>query len=167
MVDRGLSIAGLGLAVIFGLAPFFIHEMSPFVYLSGIAIGIFLLGLSLGHVLIRKKEAIPSPVSRACLRIRSYGDTRLTEGICLENIYRWYTLKTQMSPVGVQGAPVLTIQTLFVGFANDVLVSNLRVSSPDMPLPQHEVKEFNPRFAIIVFMGDFQAGTIEVSVVPS
>ena len=35
-----------------------------------------------------------------------------------------------------------------------------------MKLPGYEVKEFNQRYAIIVFFGDIEEGTLEVEVTP-
>jgi len=53
---------------------------------------------------------------------------------------------------------------LFVSFENDVVVSTIKVRSPDMQLPVYEIKEFNQRYAIIVFSDNVQAGTLEVIV---
>jgi len=58
------------------------------------------------------------------------------------------------------------LATLFVTFENDVVISTLNVRSPDMQLPPYEVKEFNQRFAVIVFSDNVPAGTLEVVVTP-
>jgi hypothetical protein len=58
------------------------------------------------------------------------------------------------------------IVNLFVSFDPYVNVGTLQVSSPDMALPQFEVKEFNNRFAVIAFSGHIPAGTLNLTVHP-
>jgi hypothetical protein len=49
---------------------------------------------------------------------------------------------------------------LFVTFDNPVRVGTLEVSA-DFKLPAYEVKEFNNRFAIIVFGDDLPTGDVK------
>ena len=53
---------------------------------------------------------------------------------------------------------------LFINFDRPVNVGTLSVNSPDMALPMHEVKEFNNRFAIIVFNAALPSGTLNISI---
>jgi hypothetical protein len=55
---------------------------------------------------------------------------------------------------------------LFVTFAPEVRIASLKVRSPDIRLPRHEVKEFNQQFAIIVFFEKLGEGTLEAIVEP-
>jgi hypothetical protein len=61
---------------------------------------------------------------------------------------------------------IASLATLFVSFENDVAINTLVVRSPDMRLPIYEVKEFNQRYAIIVFSDEVPAGTLEVEATP-
>jgi hypothetical protein len=56
--------------------------------------------------------------------------------------------------------------TLFVSFEPEVKISTLKVRALEGVLLEHEVKEFNQRFAITAFMGSTRVGTIEVIVEP-
>jgi len=56
--------------------------------------------------------------------------------------------------------------TLFISFETDTIVSTFKVRSPDIQLPTYEVKEFNQRFAIVVFSNNVPAGTLEIIVSP-
>ena len=54
--------------------------------------------------------------------------------------------------------------TLFLTFDSLVRVGTIEVSSPDIRLPQHEVKDFNSRSAIVFFNADITEGTLVVRV---
>ena len=56
------------------------------------------------------------------------------------------------------------LATLFVSFEDVVVIHTLTDRSPDMQLPIYEVKEFNQRYAIIQFMDNVPAGTLEIEV---
>lgn len=110
----------------------------------------------------------PKFVDRALLRLHVYSDHRLPDALTAENIFRWYHLRqgiVTVTPNGKKQA-AFPMTTLFVTFEPEVRVSTLKVQSPDIALPAHEVKEFNQRFAIITFMGELTAGTLVVSVQP-
>jgi hypothetical protein len=55
------------------------------------------------------------------------------------------------------------VPLLFVTFDNPVRVGTLEVSA-DFKLPTYEVKEFNNRFAIIVFGDELPTGTLNIAV---
>lgn len=107
-------------------------------------------------------------VDRARLRLHVYADNRVPEALTMENIFRWYYLRQRLVTVTPEGKEIAAfpMTTLFVTFEPEVQISTLKVRSPDIKLPAHEVKEFNQRFAIIAFMGEMTAGTLEVSVEP-
>lgn len=107
-------------------------------------------------------------VDKARLRLHVYADNRVPEALAAENIFRWYYLRhviVTMSPAG-EKTSAFPLTTLFVTFEPEVRISTLKVQSPDIALPAHEVKEFNQRYAIIAFMGGLTAGTLEVSIDP-
>lgn len=83
--------------------------------------------------------------------------------LAADNIFRWFFFQAAFNSHGPQGAQRLaTIATLFVTFENDLVIHTLTVRSPDMQLPVYEVKEFNQRYAIIVFSDNVPAGTLEI-----
>jgi hypothetical protein len=173
MLDRGIGVAGLALALIFGALPYFAPKLPHWISTAGLVAGILVLGLSVGLVAADRRNAgsIRQPVDKAFLRLHIYGDNRTPERISADNIFRWYYLKTivMREPKGAQQiAPQseTIAATLFVTFEPEVKISTIQVQSPDAKLPFYEVKEFNQRYAIIVFTGDIGTGTLEISVNP-
>ncbi|AGK58568.1 hypothetical protein HYPDE_34483 [Hyphomicrobium denitrificans 1NES1] len=102
------------------------------------------------------------------LRIQTYSDARLPTRRQQENIWRWYTLSNRIRGRDANGTETdIAIQFfVFLVFETPVAVGQVLVSSPDMQLPSHEVKDSGPRHAIIVFNGGVSAGEIEVRVAP-
>lgn len=105
-------------------------------------------------------------VGTALLRLHTYGNSRTPECTYNEHIFRWYFLTQMAVTVTPEGdiQQFVTSITLFVAFEPDVRITTLRVTSPDIQLPPHEIKEFNQRFAIIVFTGDIPEGTLVVTI---
>lgn len=170
MLDRAIGIAGLSLAFLFGVLQFYLPQLPFWASAGGIGVGVFLLGVSLGHLWVNRESQSQKPkvADHALLRLHLYADHRVPDALTAENIFRWYHLRqgiVTVMPDGVEKA-AFPITTLFVTFEPEVRVSTLKVRSPDIVLPAHEVKAFNQRFAIIVFMGELTAGTLEVSVQP-
>jgi hypothetical protein len=117
-----------------------------------------------------KGEATAHPVSgqlvdRAELRLHFYGDERNPSLVSETNMWRWYYLRMIMriteQPSGKEQAFVMP--NLFVTFNNPVKVRTLEVSA-DFKLPKYEVKEFNNRFAIVVFDTELPVGTLTLTV---
>lgn len=168
MFDRAIGIAGLSLAFIFGILQYYLPQLPMWASAAGVGVGIFLLGLSLGHLLMSRTDQPKKVVERALLRLHVYADHRVADALFSENIFRWYQLRQAIvatSPDGTKKT-VFPSTTLFVTFEPKVRISTLKVKSPDITLPPHEVKEFNQRFAIVVFMDELPTGTLEVSVQP-
>jgi len=169
MVDRAIGIVGIAISIIVGLLSFLIRAMPSWMALAGIAIGVLLLGISIGLVIGHRRTSrkLSPIVDNALLRLHIYPDHRTPDKIAAQNIFRWYFLKTIISmhaPDGAQFEPVTV--TLFVAFDPEVRITTLRINSPDIQLPPHEVKEFNQRFAIVTFSGKIAEGTLEMSVSP-
>ena len=170
MLDRAIGIAGLSLAFLFGVLQYYLPQLPFWASAGGLGVGVFLLGVSLGHIWVSRgvQRGKPKVVDRALLRLHVYADHRVPDALTAENIFRWYHLRqgiVTITPDGKETA-AFPMTTLFVTFEPEVRVSTLKVQSPDIALPAHEVKEFNQRFAIIAFMGELTAGTLEVSVQP-
>lgn len=167
MIDRALGIIGLALTLLSGVLQHYFPNLPTWVLPLGYGAGVLLLGISLGLLaaggLKRKRQVRP----RASLQLHIFGDHRASNRLAQENIFRWYYLQLVVNGIAPQGQQrVATGATLFVTFEDDVAIHTLNVRSPDMQLPVYEVKEFNQRYAIIVFSNNVPAGTLEVEVSP-
>jgi hypothetical protein len=165
MIDRAIGIVGIALAIVTAALQYYFPKLPSWVPPTGFAIGIFLLGLSVGLLAaggLRRKRAV---VKVASLRLHVYGDHRTPERLASENIFRWFYLQTAINGVGPSGVTRIgALATLFVSFENDVVISTLNVRSPDIRLPLYEVKEFKQRYAIVAFSDNVPAGTLELVV---
>jgi hypothetical protein len=169
MTDRALGIAGIALGLIFAFLQYFFPSLPSWLLISGVGIGVLLLGVALGIVVADRRQArLKAPVDRVVLRLRVYPDTRLPDRVHAENIFRWYYFPGMFEVKDQGGGTVasLAIVTLFVSFEPEVKISTLKIRALEGELPTHEVKDFNQRFAIIAFMGKAPVGTIEVAVEP-
>lgn len=168
MLDRAIGIAGLSLAFIFGILQYYLPQLPMWASAAGIGVGIFLLGVSLGHLWIGRASQPKKIAERALLRLHVYADHRVADALASENIFRWYQLRQAIVVTSPDGTEKTAFPStiLFVTFEPEVRITTLKVQSPDITLPPHEVKEFNQRFAIVVFMGELSTGTVEVSVQP-
>lgn len=170
MIDRAIGVAGIALSLIFGILQYYLPQLPAWLSASGIGLGVFLLGLSVGLVAsgARKKPLMPATADRAKLRLHVYADHRVPDKLHAENIFRWYYLRQAVVPINAAGEKASTHlwTTFFVSFEPEVRISSLKVRSPDVALPPHEVKEFNQRYAIIVFNGQVGEGTLEFEVQP-
>ena len=101
-------------------------------------------------------------VQNASLTLRFFGDMRAPERLAYDNVFRWYYLRNMIVVVekitGKQESHL--IGNLFLTFENPVIIGTLTVTSPDMKLPTYEVKDFNPRSAVVAFTGEIPAGTL-------
>jgi hypothetical protein len=125
-----------------------------------------LVALASSLVIIPKLSAfLRGTNNSAHLRLHIHADERHPTRLLAENIFRFYQLRNVLlAPLPGAGMAQGTCDIFFVAFQNDVRITTLEVSSPDMVLPAHEVKEYNPRFAIVSFMGELPGGTLELRV---
>lgn len=167
MIDRAIGIGGIALGLITATLQYAFPQLPSWVPPIGFGVGIFLLGLSIGLVLAGGLRAKHPIAGTASLRLHIFGDHRTPERLGLENIFRWFYLQTAIEGVGPTGVTRIgTLSTLFISFEKDVIISTIKVRSPDMQLPVYEVKEFNLRYAIVVFSDNVPMGTLEVIVSP-
>ncbi|GMO34872.1 MULTISPECIES: hypothetical protein [Bradyrhizobium] len=119
----------------------------------------------------QKLEATAAPkavgfVERASLSLHLYPDTRQPDRLdTAENVWRWYYLADVLASVDADGKESRRIMSskLFVTFEQPVNVGTLSVKA-DKPLTAYEVKEFNNRFAIVVFAGPIPECNVELRV---
>jgi hypothetical protein len=165
MIDRVIGIVGIALAIATAFLPDYLSHLPKWVAPAGFGIAILLIGLSAGLLAaggLRRKRTVAKSAS---LRLHVFGDHRTPQRIAYQNIFRWFYLQTEISAVGPAGRQKMgLLATLFATFEDDVVIHTLTVRSPDMQLPIYEVKEFNQRYAIIQFMDNVPAGTLEIEV---
>lgn len=168
MIDRGIGIAGIALSIIIGALQFFQPEIPGWVTITGIGVGILMLGMSIGIVWAgQRNQRKLQIVDNALLRLHIYQDYRTPDRLEAKNIFRWYYLSHILMGKNEKGKnEEIVLPTLFVTFEPEVKITSLKVRSPDMKLPLHEVKEFNQKFAIITFSGRLKEGTLEIVVEP-
>lgn len=165
MIDRAIGLIGIALALLTWAVGHYFPTAPVWVALIGYGLGVFMLGVSLGLISaggLRRKRQIKD---KASLKLHVYGDHRTPDRLSYDNIFRWYYLQTGIDGIGPDGQGrqrIASFSTLFVTFEDDVKIHTLKVSSPDMQLPVYEVKEFNQRYAIIVFADAVPTGTLEI-----
>ena len=167
MGERIIGIVGIALAIIFGVLPFSGLAIPIWLIFIGIGIGILLLGVALGAHWFRSINATNNTIiaDKALLRLHIYDDYRIPDCIEMENVFRWYYLSYYLRTRDETGnVNEFQSPTLFLSFSPDVKVTTLKVRSPDVRLPMYEVKEFNQKFAVIIFREKIQSGTLEISV---
>jgi hypothetical protein len=98
MLDRGIGLLGIALAIIFGvwsLAPAGWPKMPPWASFTGIGLGILLVGIAVGLIAggFRQPHA-PEFADSASLRLHVYPDERTPTRLAISNVWRWYYLRT-------------------------------------------------------------------------
>ena len=98
------------------------------------------------------------------LHLNVYGDERVPRMVSQDNIFRWYHLKNSVNVMQPSGQTFIAeVTVLFITFEKDIRISTLIVSSSDAMLPTYEIKEYNQRYAIIVFSGPLPKCNLEIS----
>jgi hypothetical protein len=99
------------------------------------------------------------------LQLVIHGDEREPTLVFYMNISSWYFLRQVLEGIdketGKKAAEHVTI-SLFVLFNQPTKAGTLEIKA-DTALPPHEVKEFNDRFAIIIFSDQIPACTLEIT----
>jgi hypothetical protein len=123
-----------------------------------------LVALASALVIIPKLSAILRGANNtASMRLHIHADERAPTKLQFDNIFRYYQLRNiLLAPLPGGGMASGASTIIFMAFENDVKITTLEVSSPDMVLPAHEVKEYNQRYAIICFSEALPGGTLEV-----
>jgi hypothetical protein len=165
--DRALALIALAVTIVCGLSPYLWPSVPAWVAQAGLAIGLFVIGLAVGLIIGDRRNPRAELVDRAELVLHSYGDDRTPTRVSDNNIWRWYILR--VAAVFIEAETGRTERrslptSLYVTFDQPVRVGTLTISADDFKLPLHEVKEFNNRFAIIVFDGELPTGTLRIRV---
>lgn len=161
VVANGITYA-MSLAISLGL-PYWatIKEQWSWPLAASLAIVLFAATLTIVRALSGRAKYSDT----ARLSLQTYGDARAPRMTRQENVYRWYQLKNVVNATDTATGQVhqsTVATTLFLAFDTPVLVHTLEVQSPNIQLPVHEVKDFNSRFAIVVFAGEVPMGSLEI-----
>ena len=167
MLDRGIGIAGLGFTILFGALQFLSPAIPKWLLILGAAVCIFMVGTSVGLIWSQKRNAAAKISNTTHLKLHIYENDQFPDRIDDANIFRWYFLRNIFSALANGSEKIeYELPTLFITFEPDVKITTIKVRSPDMQLPRFEVKEFNQKFAIIVFSEKLPSGTLEIDVEP-
>lgn len=136
MLDRGIGLLGIALAIIFGvwsLAPEGWPKMPPWAAYIGVSIGIVLIGLAAGLMIGNSRQSVGGQlVDSATLRLHIYSDNRTPQRLSYENIWRWYYMRQVLVGIDKDTGKQVSqdiICTLFGTFDNPVKVGTLTISS--------------------------------------
>lgn len=136
---------------------------------SGIAwFVVIMVGLG-AFLFVRGTPKAPRQVSddladSAELRLHLYGDNRFPTRVSGSNDWRYYYLHQTLVGIDKEtGRKAEHVVPLLVfSFEKPIKVGTLEVNSSDFTLPRYEVKEFNNRFAVIVFYDALPAGSLNL-----
>ncbi len=165
MIDRVLGIVGLALAVLGIVTPYKWPNLPSWAADTGIAVGCLLFGIAVG-LYWGSGRGNDDPVDTAEVRLHIFGDERTPERLSHQNIWRWYYLRNMFVSIDTQNnkQTKLTAVNLFLAFEKPIAGATVSISSPDMVLPQHELKDLSSRSAVIAFSGELPRGTLIVRV---
>ena len=120
--------------------------------------------------------------THAELRLWCQGTAHPPTQLSQTNIWRWFmmTAVAQVMPpgsgppgftsgpigAGMSAGAVILNHTLYLTFDRPMSVGTMVITSPDMTVPLHEVKDFSSRSAVISFGSGIPAGTLVVTVRP-
>lgn len=174
MMDRALAIIGIALALIFGFAPYWVHETPVWLSQAGVAFGIFLVGVAVGLFARQKSESVQVGVINTSLRLQFYGDQRIPTEIYSGNVSNWYAIWTPSATVVAKDAVGKEIERhifpknwiIFLIFQKPTKYRQLVVSFSSGGFPPYEVKQSDSRFAIIAISGDIPLGELEIHTRP-
>ena len=148
-----------------GAPSFLASEIWNFAPLSFVTVALAIIVYRQLHPL----RAVPQPPNpgpvESLLELRIHGGGRTPTGVRTDNIWRWFTLAFEVVSVSRESGfapPKPMAAVLFIAFDRPTVTRNLSISSPDMSLPRHEVKDFNARTAIIAFANELSPGTLIV-----
>ncbi len=109
------------------------------------------------------KQITPGPVATS-LRLQFGQPGTMATMIEQQNIWRWFTLQHVILHQEKKGQAPKQIRmwTIYLNFDAPVILKQLQIFA-NGALPMHEVKECNPRFAIITFAGDIVGLEVTIS----
>ncbi len=129
---------------------------------SGALVALF-LGILTVLLVVLWTPKIEAPADKAKISFHIYGDARLPTIIEQENIWRYYyfpwIVKHTFKP---DGEVTMEGSMIILTFDKPIYVMTLRVSSPDFPLMDFEVRDYTSRTAIILFRQSLPAGNLVI-----
>lgn len=177
MLDRGIGVLGIALAIIFGvwsLAPEGWPKMPSWVSLLGVGIGILLVGLAGGLILgAQRKPANPNePRLVETNLFLQFSDSH---SIPVEknprNIQNWYALYTESIYVDTKdkdgkslgGFSVPPRWAVFLIFETPPIFRQMVATCRGPNNPKCAVATANATYAVITIVGDVTNSTLDIS----
>jgi hypothetical protein len=179
MLDRGIGILGLALAVIFGawsLAPENWPKMPSWAALSGVGIGILFVGLAIGLVISEHRKP-DNPNEPRLIETNLFLQFSDSHSIPIEknprNIRYWYALYTESIYVDTKdengkslgGFSVPPRWTIFMMFEQPPIFRQLVAVCRGPNNPKCDVQTSNAAYAVVTIVGDITNATVDVSLV--
>lgn len=98
------------------------------------------------------------------LRLHSLGTKRIPQQLSEGNIWRWFSWENIARIQNADGSFTERSMNTFVAIVFDqpTTFAQIVVSSPNIVLPVHQVRDHSPRHAIIEFDGEIGVGEIEI-----
>jgi hypothetical protein len=179
MLDRGIGILGIALAIIFGawsLAPEGWPKMPTWAVLLGVGVGILLIGLASGLVIgeQRKPVNVSEPQLIETNLFLQFSDSH---SVPVEknprNIRSWYALYTESIYVDTKDAEGKSLGgfsipprwTVFLMFEKPPIFRQMVATCRGPNNPKCDVATSNIAYAVITVVGDVTGATLDVSIV--
>jgi hypothetical protein len=179
MLDRGIGILGLALAIIFGawsLAPEGWPKMSPWAALLGVGIGVSLVGLAIGLVIGEQRKP-NDPDGPQLVETNMFLQFSDSHSIPVEknprNIRNWYALYTESIYVDTKDAEGKSLGgfsvpprwAVFMLFEKPPIFRQMVAVCRGPNNPTCSVSTANTTYAVISIVGDVTGATLDVSLV--
>jgi hypothetical protein len=179
MLDRGIGILGIALAIIFGawsLAPEGWPKMPTWVALLGVGVGVLLVGLATGLVIGEQRKSVDQSepqVVETNLFLQFLDSHSVPVERNPRNISRWYALYTESIYVDTKDADGKSLGgfsvpprwTVFMMFKKPPIFRQMVATCRGSNNPKCDVATSNSAYAIITVVGDVTGATLDVSIV--
>jgi hypothetical protein len=172
MLDRAIGLLGIALAVITLVAPYRWPKLPSWATLSGLTVGGFLIGLAIGLIVADRRNDAEASEILTDLKLEFFGDQRPPRELHQDNIATWYAIWSPTAIISERdkegkevGRQVILPKTwnIFLTFTKPAAYRQILLSLYDGDLPQYEIKQSNPKFAIIQILGDVPKGLLEIN----
>jgi hypothetical protein len=178
MLDRGIGILGIALAIIFGawsLAPEGWPKMPTWIALLGVGIGILLVGLAAGLVIGEQRKPT-DPGEPQIIETNLFLQFSDAHSVPVEknprNIRNWYALYTESIYVDTKDADGKSLGgfsvpprwAVFMMFEKPPIFRQMVAICRGPNNPKCSVATSNTIYAVITIIGDVTGATLDVSI---
>ncbi|UDL87977.1 hypothetical protein LGH82_22830 [Mesorhizobium sp. PAMC28654] len=179
MLDRGIGILGLALAIIFGalsLAPEWLPKTPLWIAPTGLGVGVFLIGLAIGLVIGQQRTPIDlsePQIIETNLFLQFSDSSSIPVEKNPRNIRHWYALYTESIHVDTRdedgksfgGFSIPPRWAVFMMFEKPPVFRQMIAICCGPNNPTCSVSTSNATFAVISIAGDVTGATLDVSII--